>query len=249
MTHETPGDTDFANSFDRAADAYERARPSYPLEAAEWLVPLGAHDVLDLGAGTGKFTRLIAGGTRRVVAVDPSANMLAQLTTAVPGVETLVGTGESIPLPDASVDAVVVAQAWHWFDHAVAVPEIARVLRPGGTLGLIWNMRDESVPWVASLMAIIGDSKSDALIADPQLPGTPFGVAEYREVLWSNELTRDGLFDLVASRSTFIVADENEKQRVLSAVTDLLQTAPELAGREAFTMPYRTHSFRTVREA
>lgn len=237
-----------AASFDRAADVYERARPSYPVEAAEWLVADTARDVLDLGAGTGKFTRLLVRSSRNIVAVDPAERMLAQLADAVPGVRTLAGSGEHIPLPDGSIDAVTVAQAWHWFDHGAAVPEIARVLRPGGTLGLIWNMRDESVDWVAHLMGIIGDSKSDVLIADPHLPGAPFGASEYRQFSWSNTVDRQGILDLVASRSMFIVSDDATKHRVLGEVEALLDSHPDLVGLTEYAMPYRVNCFRAVRD-
>ena len=143
--------------FGRGAATYERGRPSYPADAIDVLVrELGIgpdRDVLDLAAGTGKLTRLLVPTGARLVAVEPVAAMADQLRTAVPGVEVHDGTAEAIPLPDGSVDAVVVGQAFHWFDAPVALAEIARVLRPGGGLGLIWNERDSSVPWVAELTA------------------------------------------------------------------------------------------------
>ena len=141
--------------FGRGAATYERGRPSYPPDAIDRLVrELGIgtdRDVLDLAAGTGKLTRLLVPTGARLVAVEPVAAMADQLRTAVPDVEVHDGTAEAIPLPDGSVDAVVVGQAFHWFDAPVALAEIARVLRPGGGLGLIWNERDSSVPWVAEL--------------------------------------------------------------------------------------------------
>src|SRR5437016_4501937 len=147
-----------AASFGSAAGAYERGRPPYPPEAIDWLLPAGAARVLDLGAGTGKLTRQLTGRGLDLTAVEPSEGMREQLRRAVPGVRALAGTAEQIPLPDLSVDAVLVAQAWHWMDPAVAVPEVARVLRPGGQLGLLWNIRDERADWVAGLGAILRQS-------------------------------------------------------------------------------------------
>ncbi len=125
-----------ANSFGVAASVYERARPDYPEAAVDWLLPSGSPRVLDLGAGTGKLTRMIAAGGAEVTAVDPSAGMLERLRRALPDVPALTGTAEQIPLDDGAVDAVLVGQAWHWVDVSRASAEVARVLRPGGRLGL-----------------------------------------------------------------------------------------------------------------
>lgn len=141
---------DRAASFEHGADTYAAVRPGYPDEAVSWLVPDDAGGVLDLAAGTGKLTALLAARPGRdVVAVEPAGAMLRHLRESLPGGTTLAGMAEAIPLPDGSVDAVVVAQAWHWFREAEASAEIARVLRPGGTLGMVWNSRDETVGWVA----------------------------------------------------------------------------------------------------
>ncbi|MDF3834564.1 class I SAM-dependent methyltransferase, partial [Cupriavidus basilensis] len=155
-----------AQGFSSQADTYARGRPDYPAELAAWLgTELGLQagkTVMDLGAGTGKFSRLLVATGATVIAVEPVAAMRAQFGTALPGVQALEGTAEAIPLPDASVDAVVCAQAFHWFANAAAMAEIGRVLRPGGKLGLIWNVRDESVDWVAQLTAIMTPFEGDA---------------------------------------------------------------------------------------
>ena len=143
-------------SFGAEAAAYERGRPSYPPEAIDWLLPPDARDVLDLGAGTGKLTTRLVERGLDVVAVDPIPEMLELLSNSLPDTPALLGTAEEIPLPDDSVDAVLVAQAWHWFDPERAVKEVARVLRPGGRLGLVWNTRDERLGWVKDLGRIIG---------------------------------------------------------------------------------------------
>ena len=146
-----------ATSFASVADAYERGRPEYPGDAVRWLVGDEPADVVDLGAGTGKLTRGLVAFGHRVTAVEPLAEMLEHLRRAVPEARALAGSGEEIPLVDASADVVVCAQAFHWFDHVVALGEIARVLRPGGRLALVWNTRDDGEAWVAELSdAIIG---------------------------------------------------------------------------------------------
>ena len=145
-----------ASSFGAVADVYERGRPSYPAEAIDWLVPAHATRVADVGAGTGKLTRQLHERGLDVIAVEPSPGMREQLHRAVPEVPVLAGTGEEIPLAGGAVNAVFVAQAWHWVDPVRAVPEVARVLAPGGRLALLWNRRVEDEEWVAELSTIIG---------------------------------------------------------------------------------------------
>src|SRR6201986_3186482 len=155
MTDDSSSFEGHATSFGAPPAAYERGRPPYPPEALDWLLPPGARRVLDLGAGTGKLTRELAGRGLDVVAVEPLGGMRAELSRVLPDTPVLEGSAEHIPLPDGSVDAVLAAQAWHWVTPERAAPEVARVLRPGGTLGLVWNERDEEVPWVAELSQIV----------------------------------------------------------------------------------------------
>ena len=180
-----------AASFGAAAEAYERGRPEYPPAALDWLLPAGARDVLDLGAGTGKLTRQLVARGLNVVAVDPSGGMLEQLRAAVPGVPAMIGRAEEIPLQDGAVDAVLVAQAWHWVDPERAPREVARVLRPGGRLGLVWNRRDERAAWLAEFGEIMkGGFSHDFQMA---VVGPPFGALERLDTEWSYELTTEQL--------------------------------------------------------
>lgn len=237
MTAE-PG-PDHARSFGAAAAAYERGRPTYPDQAIDWLLPPGAQRVADVGAGTGKLTRQLAARGLAVVAVEPLARMRQQLTRAVPGVPVFAGAAEEIPLPDRSVDAVLLAQAWHWVDPGRALPEVARVLRPGGQLGLVWNVRDEQVDWVAELGRIIHSDTDPAYDRSPPL-GPPFRAPERFAARWVSRLAPDTLLDLVASRSYVITRPAPERAALLAAVRRLLDTHPALTGKAEIALPYVT---------
>ena len=225
-------------SFGSEAAAYERGRPSYPPEAIDWLLPDDARDVLDLGAGTGKLTTRLVERGLKVVAVDPIAEMLELLSNSLPETPALLGTAEEIPLPDNSVDAVLVAQAWHWFDPERAVAEVSRVLRPGGRLGLMWNTRDERLGWVKDLGQIIGH-EDDPFNHQVTLP-EPFADTERHQVEWTSYLTPQALIDLVASRSYCITSPAEVRTRTLHEVRELLATHPALAQSGGLALPYIT---------
>jgi SAM-dependent methyltransferase len=225
-------------SFGSAAAAYERGRPSYPPEAIDWLLPAGARKVLDLGAGTGKLTTRLVERGLDVVAVDPIPDMLELLRASLPDTLALEGTAEDIPLQDNSVDAVLVAQAWHWVDPERAIPEVARVLRPGGRLGLVWNTRDERLGWVRELGQIIG-SDGDRGRVDVTLPA-PFAEPQNYQVEWTNYLTPQALIDLVSSRSYCITSPTEVRARTLDQVRELLATHPALANSTGLALPYVT---------
>jgi SAM-dependent methyltransferase len=225
-------------SFGSAAAAYERGRPSYPPEAIDWLLPGDARQVLDLGAGTGKLTTRLVERGLDVVAVDPIPEMLEVLRASLPETRALLGTAEDIPLPDNSVDAVLVAQAWHWVDAARAIPEVARVLRPGGRLGLVWNTRDERLGWVRNLGEIIGaDGERDRF--DVAL-SVSFAEPERHQVEWTNYLTPQALIDLVSSRSYCITSPAEVRSTTLDRVRELLATHPALANSAGLALPYVT---------
>jgi SAM-dependent methyltransferase len=235
-----------ANSFGAAASIYERARPSYPDAAVDWLLPAGRPQVVDLGAGTGKLTRLIADRGVDVTAVEPSDGMREQLHSALPDVTALAGSAEEMPLADHSVDAVLVAQAWHWVDLARASAEVARVLRPGGRLGLLWNHRDERVDWVneLSLATTYGGVEHNGI--DPSNPefGPEFGQIEYLATEWRAPMTPAGLLELIASRSNVLVASADERAEITARVQDLLDHHPQLVGRDHFDLPYVAYASR-----
>jgi SAM-dependent methyltransferase len=240
-----------AASFGSAADLYERGRPPYPPAALDWLLPPTARRVLDVGAGTGKLTRLLVARGLDVVAVEPTDGMRAELTRVLPGTRALAGSAEQIPLADGAVDAVLFAQAWHWADPVRAVPEVARVLSPGGTLGLVWNERDERVGWVAELGRIIGETREDDTdednTSDHPRVGPPFSPLERHDVPWSHRREVRELLDMVASRSYVILLPPDERQTLLDRVRQLVETDPATAGQAEISLPYVTRCWRCHR--
>jgi SAM-dependent methyltransferase len=232
-----------ATAFGQVADAYERGRPSYPDEAVQWLVGDAPRDVVDLGAGTGKLTRSVVANGHRVTAVEPLPEMLAQLRAALPGVTALVGTAESIPLPDAVADVVVCAQAFHWFDHAVALPEIARVLKPGGWLSLVWNMKDDREPWVVELNKAVDrrEAVADGDLHDPIDASGLFDPVEQTTFSFSQMLDRNTLLDVVRSFSYCAVLAEPRRTAVLEQVGLLYDRH---AGPSGIELPYVTECYR-----
>ena len=245
---------EMSRSFGAAASAYEAGRPEYPDEAVEWmLAPLAdagrTPRVADVGAGTGKLTRALVELGADAVAIEPDEGMLAELRRAVAGVDALVGSAESLPLPDGSVDGVVLGQAWHWVDPVAASAEIGRVVRPGGILGLIWNIRDESVPWVARLGATMRGSHAEQMLeAGGPVVEAPFGEPEERRWTWERPVTRAGLLDLVRSRSYVITAPEEERARIereLGALCDEIGAV----GDATIPLRYVTRAYRAERSA
>lgn len=239
---------EMATSFGAAAATYEQGRPDYPVEAVAWLLEAAERHprVVDIGAGTGKLTRVVAALGADVIAVDPDASMLDVLRASVPGVETMVGAAERLALPDESVDAAVLGQAWHWVEPVAGSAELGRVLKPGGILGLIWNIRDESVPWVARLTAIMKGSHAEEMLASgPPTVATPFTALEERAWRWSRRVTRETLTAMVFSRSYIITASADERARIQREVEALLDEVGAV-GDAVVELPYVTRAFRTV---
>lgn len=241
-----------ALGFGPAADAYERGRPGYPAEAVDWLVAgLGitaGSRVVDLAAGTGKFTRLLAPHAPGLIAVEPLEGMWRNLRPTLPATPLMAATAESIALRDETVDAVTVAQAFHWFRGAEALTEIRRVLRPGGWLGLAWNRRDQSVPWVAALGRLLDRYERDTprfargLWAGAFAAEAPFTPLESETFHHAQQLDLAGLQDRVVSVSFIAALPDDERARVLDEVAGL---ASGLGAR--FPLPYVTEVFRCRR--
>ena len=223
-------------SFGSVAADYDRYRPSPPPQALDWLIPPGAAAVLDLAAGTGAVTREIMARTprpARVVAVEPDARMRAVLAARCPGAEVLEGQGEAIPLPDASVDAVLISAAWHWLDPERAVPEITRVLRVGGTLGVIWTSRDDRVPWVAEFNALARESREADRARQGRRrreltfpPGTPMSPPTERRVTFSLPMTSEQLAGLLGTYSGVITLEEEQRADFSRRVRAFLDRQP-----------------------
>ncbi len=197
--------------------------------------------VLELGAGTGKLTRVVVGLGHDVHATDPDAAMLAVLEAQLPGVRTAVAGAEEIPLADGSVDAVIAAQAFHWFDLDRALPEISRVLVPGGRICLVWNQRNEKIPWVRRLGALIGTQEQLRDPAQALIFSELFGFVEEREFSHWQTVDRKTIQDLVLSRSNVAVLDAEGRAAKLAEVLAFYDDYGR--GMDGMQLPYVTRCF------
>jgi SAM-dependent methyltransferase len=242
-----------ASSFGGSASAYTEHRPGYPDAAVEWLLaPIADRQephILDLGAGTGKLTESLISRGYRVTAVEPDEQMAAELRRLLPEVPVLAGRSEAIPLPAGEVDAVLVGQAFHWFDPALALPEIARVLTPGGVLGALWNADDDRVEWVAGYKDAARSRLSLQRLDERhrRLPAHPAYTAyEGREFGNAQRRTADSLTATAATHSHLLVMPEVERAAVLADIRAYLASRPETAQGE-FDLPMVTLVERCVR--
>lgn len=236
-----------AQSFAHVPGVYDRARPGYPREAAAWLAGADRARVLELGAGTGKLTGELLALGHDVMATDPADEMLAVLRASHPQARTSVAKAESIPFASRSADVVVAAQAFHWFDPATALPEIFRVLRPQGTLSLVWNAADVRVPWVKKLGRIVGDGSLTGDDKDPSAVIAASGLFDTVErVVFRHWVTvgQQRLRDLVASHSAVSTLEPRELDKVLAAVDALY--ADYQRGSAGMQLPYLTHCYRAT---
>jgi SAM-dependent methyltransferase len=237
-----------SRSFGAIADGYDHFRPGPPPAALDWLIPEGASDVIEVGAGTGAVTRALLERGLRVRAVEPDPRMREILAERAPAADVVEGAGEAIPSPDGAADVVLYASAWHWVDEARAVPEVARVLRPGGRFALLWNGANRGVPWVRSLWA--GGVPSD----DEEAKQVEQGVSHRRQVdlgpsaalfteperhlvSWERTVSRQELLGLIGTYSGVIVMDDEARHAFFANVERFLDTDPATAGRSSYDLP------------
>ncbi|MCE7009226.1 class I SAM-dependent methyltransferase [Kibdelosporangium philippinense] len=236
-----------ANSFGAQAAEYARYRPGYPAGAIDWVLPQGAADVLDLAAGTGKLTESLIGRGLNVTAVEPDPAMLGELRKRFPSVRALAGTAEQIPLPDSSVDAVLVGQAFHWFDPQRALTEIGRVLRQGGMLGALWNHEDEQVPWVSTFDKLARARAHRSWTRPAQFSDHPlFGRFEQQDFRHTVRHTVESLLAMIGTHSHMLVASSEERQELNERMRAYLLAQPETEPGE-FDFPFQTTVYRGSR--
>ena len=237
---------ELGQSFQDGGEHYDRVRPGYPADSVDWLLPPGARSAADLGAGTGKFTALLVERGLAVTAVDPSTDMLEQLRKAYPHVSALEGTAEATGLADSAFDVVSVAQAWHWCEPLAASTEIARILRPHGTLGLIWNQLDTSHPWVHRLSRIMhaGDVHKPGFrpVIGPEFEGLESHVTR-----WEDALTPEDIMELTKSRSYYLRANDATRAKVMGNLEWYLYDHLSHAPGETIGLPYMTQTWRAVK--
>lgn len=235
-----------AKSFEDGGQHYHQVRPGYPAESVDWLLPEGARDAADIGAGTGKFTGLLLDRGVKVTAVDPSTDMLAQLRLAHPRATAMEGTAEATGLPGAAFDVVSVAQAWHWCDPVPASTELARILQPGGVLGLVWNQLDTSVPWVHRLSRIM--HAGDVYRPETRPPvGPEFGSLESHVSRWVDPLTPADIISLAQSRSYFLRAGKATRDTVLTNLGWYLHDHLGHSPGMEIQLPYLTLTWRATK--
>lgn len=237
---------ELGQSFQDGGEHYDRVRPGYPAESADWLIPAAAESAADIGAGTGKFTALLVARGLRTAAVDPSVDMLEQLRRVLPAVDAVEGTAEHTGLPAGAFDLVTVAQAWHWIDPLPASTEIARILGPDGVLGLIWNQLDTSVPWVHRLSRIMHAGDVHKPHFTPPL-GPEFTGLESHLTRWEEAVTTADLLELAKSRSYYLRASEPTRAKVLGNLGWYLHEHLGHAPGEQLRLPYRTQTWRAFR--
>ncbi|MFJ4224957.1 class I SAM-dependent methyltransferase [Microbacterium sp. NPDC089695] len=238
-------DEALARSFEVIGADYDRYRPGFPADAADLLIPERVDTALDLGAGTGKFTRLLLDRAETVIAVEPSEAMLDVLRANLPAVSARAGNAEAIPCPATSVDVVTVAQAFHWFDREPACAEIARVLRPGGILGLLWNHSDPECAWDRAAHRIahpaVAEQDGTSASAVEELPG--FAFVRRAEIRTVETITRADYLSRWGTVSTFLVASDDRRAQMRSSIESVLDADPTTRGQETLDLPVVTDVF------
>lgn len=232
-------------AFQAGGEHYHAVRPTYPEQIVDFMVPAGARTAVDLGAGTGLFTGLLAARDLEVAAVDPSASMLEPLRRAVPSATAVQATAEQTGLPGGGFDLVTSAQAWHWIDPVAGSAEAARLLRPGGTLALVWNQLDTTVPWVHRLTRIMHAGDVHATDPDRRRTRAPFGAEEHAQVRWTDRTTPAGLHALMASRSYWLRSKAATRAKMTTNLDWYLDEHLGFSAGQAIELPYLTFAVRT----
>jgi SAM-dependent methyltransferase len=243
-----------ALSFGRVAEDYDRYRPGLPDAVLEWLLPSDCRIVLDLGAGNGASTGALAGRADRVIAVEPDPRMRALIARHAPTAHVVAGRAEAIPLEDDSVDSVVVCSAWHWMDPDLAVPEVARVLRSGGTFGILWNGLDREGPMMAQIRSVMGEPDTDderSRSHQPENVWLPdrshFLPPEIEVVRWTWSTTVDDLVGLLSTRSHVIAMSAEQRDRASRTVRSFLESHYGGGGDQAVALPMACRCWKAVR--
>ncbi len=239
-----------SRSFGAVAELYHRYRPGPPDQAVDWLLPPACRTALDLGAGTGALTRMVVDRVPRVVALEPDDRMRAVLVDHAGGASVVAARAEDIPLRAGTVNAVTAASSWHWVDPERGFPEVARVLAPGGVLGLLWNSPDRRIPWVADLLGDRAGPEGGERrhLRDVDVPeGLPFGAPETSVVRWYATLSHDEVVGLAGTYSRVITLPEADRAVLLDQLTETVRAHPMLAGREAVRLPMVCWCWRAVR--
>ncbi len=262
-----------AGSFGQVASNYERFRPGPPLSAVDWMLPVHVGRVVDLGAGTGALTRLLIGRADEVIAVEPDDRMRSVLAQEVPGSRVVKGRGESMPLPDHSVDAVLASSSWHWMDPVPALLEVGRILVPGGTLGAVWSGPDPEGPFLSQARALLtgpstaGESAAAAsagasefsglILGDALRPsstleipeGVPFEQPESTVFTWDVALNADELIGLLGTFSWIITMPEERRTRVVAEARRLLSELLGIEGEVTVDVAFRAEVWRARQSA
>jgi len=248
-----------ARSFGAVAAEYDRLRSQPSGEALDWLIPADAGDALEIGAGTGLLTALLAQRVHRVTAVEPDDRMRAVLAARDAGITVVAGTAEAIPAPAASVDVVIAQSAWHWVDESRAVPEVARVLRPGGRLALAWTGTDRTVEWMRTLWSggVVRSPEEQAQLDARRRKryevhldaggGNDFLEPETALFRWTEAMTKADLVALAGTYSAVIALDDAARRRHLEAMAAYLESQDRFAGGYLIDVPMRSYCWRATR--
>jgi SAM-dependent methyltransferase len=256
-----------AASFGTAAAQYERYRQGPPNAAVDWVLPARVPTIVDLGAGTGALTRLLVGRADEVVGVEPDDRMREVLIESVPGVRAVAGRGESIPLPDASADAVLASSSWHWMDTVPTLLEVGRVLVPGGTLAAMWSGPDPETGLIAQARELLagggtpdidGESRSELSaslgnqnVLDQVLeipPGVPFDQPEQTAITWDVALNADELIGLLGTFSWVILMEDEARDRLFDTARRVLRDSLGVFGDVTVDIGYRAEVYKARRQ-